>query len=218
MKQTHLIITLLLSLSLFSQAQEKKDYKELIATLDSIHYLDQTYREQSVELEKEYAWDSPEIQKLAQMELIQDSLNLIEVEKIIAEHGWLGPDLIGEKGNKTIFLVIQHADITTQEKYLPILKDAVQNGNTKGAYLALMEDRILIRHGEKQIYGSQIAMNYETNQFQLSPMIHPEDVDNRRNKIGLNPIADYLKIWDLTWDLEVFKKRMEQYDLEDAKK
>jgi hypothetical protein len=41
-----------------------------------------------------------------------------------------------------LFLVIQHSDSTTQEKYLPLLKQAVKDNRAFGHDLALLEDRV----------------------------------------------------------------------------
>lgn len=49
-------------------------------------------------------------------------------------------------------------------------------------------------------------------------MIDPDNVDKRRESVGLKPLAEYLQIWNLTWDLDKFKKRMEEYDLENGEK
>ncbi len=78
--------------------------------------------------------------------LYKDSKNLLIVKEIIDTKGWLGPDVIGEKGNTTLFLVIQHADPATQEKYLPVLRKAVQEGNAAPQDLALLEDRTGQQH------------------------------------------------------------------------
>ncbi len=217
MKQTYLIITLLLSISLFSQEQGKKNFQELIATLDSIHHLDQVYREQSRELEEIYDWNSDEMQNLWKVIHNQDSVNLIRVEKIINEYGWLGEEEVGKQGSKTLFLIIQHADIATQEKYLPVLQEAVKSGMAEGSFLAVMKDRILLRKGGKQVYGSQLETDPENGGYRVSAMIDPDLVDSRRKEVGLDSMSEYLKIWDLNWDLEAFKKRMEQYDLEKAR-
>lgn len=183
-------------------------YTELTSILDTIYHDDQQYREQSLELEKKYGWDSKQVQELWKLINLKDSLNLIRVEKILNGYGWLGPDVIGETGNKTLFLVIQHSGVETQEKYLPMLEEAVRNGNAKPAYFALLKDRVLIARGEKQIYGSQLELDPLTNQWVLSPMIDPDNVDKRRSEVGLQPINEYLKVWNLTWDAEAFKKRM----------
>ena len=192
--------------------------KDLVAILDTIYKEDQQYRLQSQELEKKYGWESTEVQTLWKTIQIKDSINLIKVKKILDEKGWLGPDIVGVKGNATLFLVIQHSDLQTQLKYIPLLRDAVKKGNAKPSDLALMEDRVLLAQGEKQIYGSQLETDFKTNLYVLSPMIDPDNVDKRRAEVGLKPIAEYLKFWDLAWDVENFKKRMEEYDLQKNKK
>ena len=198
--------------------QESTLNKELVAILDTIHQEDQKYREESQVIEKQYRWESKEVQDLWKIINVKDSINLIKVEKILAEYGWLGADIVGEVGNKTLFLVIQHANTQTQVKYLPMLREAVKNGKAKASYLALMEDKVLLAQGDKQIYGSQLQTNSETNKWELLPMIDPDNADKRRLEIGLKPLAEYLKSWDLTWDVENFKKRMEVYDSEKNKK
>ena len=198
--------------------QEPTLNKELVAILDTIYQEDQKYREESQDLEKKYGWNSKEVQDVWEIINVKDSINLIKVEKILAEYGWLGADIVGETGNKALFLVIQHSNTQTQVKYLPMLREAVKNGKAKASSLALMEDRVLLAQGEKQIYGSQLEMDFKTNLYVLSPMIDPDNVDKRRAEVGLKPIAEYLKFWDLTWDVEKFKKRMEIYDSEKNKK
>lgn len=195
-----------------------KQNSELIAILDTIHLEDQKYRLESQELENKYGWSSEEVQDIWKTIHIKDSINLIKVEKILDENGWLGPDVIGEEGNLTLFLVIQHAKVETQLKYLPMLRDAVKSGDAEASYLAMMEDRVLMYQGEKQIYGSQLEMDSKTKEYVVSPMIDPDNVDKRRAEVELMPMAEYLKIFDLTWDVEKFKKRMQEYDLEKGKK
>ena len=221
------ILFTLLSILFFSttfgqnpQTSEIGLNKDLVAILDTIRKEDKQYRLQSRELTKKYGWDSKEneVQTLFKTIQITDSIHLIKVEKILDEKGWLGPDIVGYYGNVTLFLVIQHADHQTRIKYIPMLRDAVKKGNARPQDLALMEDRVLIEQGEKQIYGSQLTMNSETNTMQLAPMIDHENADKRRSEVGLQPLAEYLKYDDLTWDVEKLKKRMEEYDLQKNKK
>jgi hypothetical protein len=70
----------------------------------------------------------------------KDSLNLIKVKKILNERGWLGEDIIGHYGNLTLFLVIQHSSLETQEKYSVMMKEAVKKGNASPSNFALLED------------------------------------------------------------------------------
>ena len=63
----------------------------------------------------------------------KDSINLIKVMKILDERGWLGKNVVGTQGNQTLFLVIQHADLEYQQKYLPMMREAVKDGNANPA-------------------------------------------------------------------------------------
>lgn len=180
--------------------------KPLAAKLDSIYIDDQKYRQQIGDIEKKFGWNSEEMQ--AHWKIIQekDSVNLIQVTGILDQYGWLGADVVGEQGNSTLFLVIQHADKLTQEKYLPMMRDAVKNGRAKGSSLALLEDRVALRQGKRQIYGSQIGRDETTNLYFVSPLEDPDNVDKRRAEVGLGPLADYVSNWNIKWDVEQYKK------------
>lgn len=182
--------------------------KPLVALLDSIHNEDQGLRQQIGEVEAQYGRDSQEMKELWREMARKDSMNLIVVERILNERGWLGADVVGPTGNSTLFLVIQHADLATQEKYLPMMREAVTNGKANGSDLALLEDRVLMRNGKRQLYGSQIGRDPKTGEFYLSPVEDPDQLDVRRASMGLGPIADYLGNWDMKWDLETYKKEL----------
>lgn len=180
--------------------------KEIISQLDSIHFLDQKYREQSIEIANEYGYDSQESMAIWDSINYYDSINVIKVTDLIDKFGWLGASVVGEKGNKTIWLVIQHADSETQEKYLPIMQESVAKGETKASYLALMEDRLLLAQGKKQIYGSQLKTDQRTGEIYVLPIEDPDNVDKRRVEVGLEPLSEYLKFWNLDWDVDEHKK------------
>ncbi len=191
---------------------EKYFDKALVAQLDTIYQLDQNYRNQIDEIEEKYGWESDEMK--AHWKIIQekDSLNLLKVSKILDERGWLGAEVVGNQGNSALFLVIQHADIETQEKYLPMMREAVKAGNARSSSLALLEDRVALRKGEKQIYGSQVSRDTESGEYYVLPLIDPDNVDKRRAEVGLDPIQNYISNWGMTWDVEDYKKRLPEYE------
>ena len=184
---------------------EAKWNKPLVARLDSIYTDDQKYRQQLKEIEKKFGWDSKEMQSHWKIITEKDSLNLIKVKAILDKYGWLGPDEISDQGNSTLFLVIQHSDQLTQEKYLPLMREAVKNGKAKGSSLALLEDRVALGQGKRQIYGSQIGRNQETKNYFVLPLDDPENVDKRRAEVGLGLLAEYVKRWNIKWDVEQYK-------------
>jgi hypothetical protein len=196
-------------LNLIKQNKEKAEAKlekPLVAQLDSIYTEDQQYRQQIGDIEKKFGWDSKEMKAHWKIINEKDSINLIKIKAILDTRGWLGTDIIGEKGNSTLFLVIQHSDIATQEKYLPMMRVAVKNGKAQGNNLALLEDRVALRQGKKQIYGSQIDRDPQTQLYYVSPLDDPDNVDKRRAEVGLQPLAEYISHWQIKWDIKQYKK------------
>jgi hypothetical protein len=185
---------------------EKDLIKPLVEMLDSVYVDDQRGRRELSGIAEEYGWDSPEMKvKWAEIHLL-DSINLQKVTQILDEYGWLGTDKVGGRGNMAIFLVIQHADLEYQVKYLPMMREAVKAGNARGSSLALLEDRVALRQGKRQIYGSQIGRDPETNEHFVLPLDDPIHVDERRTEVGLPPLADYVKRWEIDWDPEAYLK------------
>jgi hypothetical protein len=172
----------------------EKENKELIAILDSIYQEDQKYRIQLDEIEKEFGGESDEVESLWKIINEKDSLNQIVVKNILDENGWPGVDVVGENGNTTIFLVIQHSDLATQEKYLPMMRQAVKEGNAFAKDFAYLEDRVALRKGGKQIYGTQVELDKETGEYYAPSLIDPENVDKRRAEVGLFPLEVYFAI------------------------
>lgn len=191
---------------------EKYLDKSLVESLSTIYDDDQTYRLQDGEVEKKYGRNSEELKAHRILIHTKDSINLIKVKKILDERGWLGKEIVGEKGNLTLFLVIQHSDLEAQLKYLPMIREAVIKGDVNASYFALLEDRVALRQGEKQIYGSQLTRDKETGEYFVSPLIDPENVDKRRHEVGLGPISDYLTYWGMVWDIKKHKQRIKNKD------
>ncbi|WP_316827328.1 DUF6624 domain-containing protein [Pedobacter miscanthi] len=208
MRFIYLLITFLLFANTsFGQID---DHDMLIKKLDTIRALDQLYRGRLNDIRSHFAGDSTKLKDTLQKQFKlmnkTDSLNLITVSAIINQYGWLSAEEIGEDANSTLFLVIQHADLKTQEKYLPIMRIAAKNKKLKASSLALLEDRIAMFQGRKQIYGSQVAWNMQTNKYTIMPMIDPDHIDTRRADIGLGSYAAYLIDLGITWDVEQYKK------------
>ncbi len=191
--------------------------EQLVSILDTIYEADQGSRLQADEIEKKYGLESEEMKSFVKIIQKQDSINVINVKNILDEHGWLGPDIVGNEGNLTLFLVIQHSYPETQVKYLPMMREAVKNGNAHPSHLALLEDRVALGKGEKQIYGSQIGQDQETGEYYVLPLIDPDNVDERREEVGLGPIQDYIYMWGLTWDLKAHKKRIIEFETNQKK-
>ncbi len=126
-----------------------------------------------------------------------DSLNRIIVFGLLDQEGW--PANLSEKANQAIWIVIDHSDADNQKKYLPLVKQKSEEGVLTKADFAILKDRVLMKDGKPQIYGTQIKLSAVyigedlTTQFFLWPVENPEALDSLRNTIGLPPIKDYLQ-------------------------
>lgn len=193
------------------QEKREKNYdRQLIAQLNEIVEKDQKYRIQIDSIQNQFGMNSKEMKAHWKLISKTDKENLKIIRKILDQRGWLGADIIGRKGNMTLFLVIQHSDLKTQQNYLPMMRDAVQKGNAFGSDLALLEDRVAIGLGKPQIYGSQIGSNEDGTAYVFA-LIDPDNVDKRRASVNLGPIAEYVSHFGLTWDLEEYKKQLPRY-------
>lgn len=129
-----------------------------------------------------------------------DSLNILVVKDIISKYGWISSKIVGEKANSALFLAIQHSSDADREYFLPLMRLAVKNNAASTKDLALLEDRVAINDGRKQIYGTQIGFDDKTNKYYVLPIDNPKKVDERRANVGLPSMASYLSQWNLKWD------------------
>lgn len=59
----------------------------------------------------------------------------------------------------------------------------------------MLEDRVRIKEGKPQLYGSQLS----GNPLCFDPIEDEAHVDERRRSIGLEPLADYAKRFGLAY-------------------
>jgi hypothetical protein len=208
-KKTKFLLCLIFTLN--SSFGQNKIYDSLIYQLQIIESDDQSTRIQIDLIRKQFANDSSilsdQLKSLWKIMRIKDSINLIKVSAIIDKNGWLGSEDIGDDANSTLFIVIQHADLKTQEKYLPLMRNAVKNGKAKARSLALLEDRVALREGKKQIYGTQVFQNIKTNEYFVLPLDDPYNVDLKRAEVGLQTLSIYLEDnFKTKWDVAQYLK------------
>lgn len=207
-KTFYLLFAFVLSIQLRLSAQvtsfeidsSKIDWK-LAKALDTIYKDDQVDRTKLVLLIKNKGVQT-QIDSLKNIVITNDKKNLEKANNIIEKYGWLGPQDVGFYGSQALFLVIQHADLATQKKYYPIIKNAEKEGKILSSNVAILEDRIAMREGQKQIYGSQGFKDKVTGTNYIYPIENPDELDKRRKSMGLNPMIEYNK----NWNLEQYKK------------
>lgn len=162
--------------------------------LEQIGVEDQTLRLLLPEVGKQFGMGSSQDNYIWSLIHRQDTICLIKTIQILEEYGWLGISRVGNAANQALWLVIQHAELATQEKYLPLLKESVESGESEGWHLAFLEDRILMRNKKNQIYGSQATPDRASGKMKIYPIDDVKNVNQRRTKIGLEPIEEFAKM------------------------
>ena len=121
-----------------------------------------------------------------------DEKNLRMLERIVSELGWPERTSFGDKAASAAFLVLQHSDLSFQKKYLPLVRAAAIKGEMSLSSLALLEDRVRVSDGGKQLFGSQLTTNI-AGEWEPLPIEDEQHVSARRAAAGMEPLSDYLQ-------------------------
>lgn len=124
----------------------------------------------------------------------EDHRNQELVISIIEKCGMPTLKEVTQKHMDAIWLGLQHTDKKNRKKYFPQIEKAVENGDLSKQKYALMKDRILMDEGKPQVYGSQIKNG------KLYNLENPETVNERRKKMGMETIEDYLNKFNIPFN------------------
>jgi len=214
-----LLFTLFLAMACANKNKPKEKQnsiaitEDLIAVLDTIWSTEQTPITLRDSLIQKYGADSKEAQVQQEIYKKNHAINEKRIKEILDKNGWPDKNIIGEQGNWTICNVIQHSDNEIRIKYLPMMRQAVKDKKLEARFLVRAEDRIATERGDPQIYGGQMKYYPETKSFNVWPVYDPVNIDKRRAKIGLGPIAEHLRDrFDFEWNLEEQIKRTAEFE------
>ena len=127
--------------------------------------------------------DVQRIEMLARRTMETDSTNLVTINYILSRVGYPGRDRVGEFASQTAWMIFQHNDLDHQKLFLPQMEEAVANGYVSPIYLAMLKDRIDVREGRPQKYGTQMD-----GEGRLCPLLDALRVNEWRKEVGLPPI------------------------------
>ena len=131
-----------------------------------------------------------------------DSLNRVAVDSLL-QNGW--PDGLSEQSNRTIWLIIDHADVEYQERYLPLIGQQAVQGTISPSDYATLLDRVNVRRQRPQRFGTQTG--YKQRDDEVFTFVYPiEDIDaldSLRLSVGLDSMHLYLRQVSETLGTEV---------------
>jgi hypothetical protein len=188
-----LVFVFSLSLGLLAHVSWAGDAPPLKQRLLDMLERDQRHRNEASALEDRLGHESPEVQALWEKQVALDRQNLSELLAILESSGWPRRSEVGSDAAMAAFLVVQHGDLETQKRFLPALRLRVDEGEAQASHWALLLDRVRMREGLPQVYGSQVVWSEADSRLQLHPVEDPTRVDARRAEVGLPPLAEYLR-------------------------
>ena len=131
-----------------------------------------------------------------------DSLNRVAVDSLL-QNGW--PDGLSKQSNRTIWLIIDHADVEYQERYLPLIEQQAVRGTINPSDYATLLDRVNVRCQRPQRFGTQTG--YKQRDDEVFTFVYPiEDIDaldSLRLSVGLDSMHLYLRQVSETLGTEV---------------
>lgn len=161
-----------------------------------IHERDQQIRQELIILQRAFITEQraelvDSIMMLSEAMDSIDNLNRCIVDSLLRE-GW--PEGLSENSSNTLWLVIDHADVDYQERYLPLIEQQVERGTISASDYATLADRIDVRRQRPQRYGTQTGYTQRNDQFfcYVYPVANVESLDSLRLSVGLDSMHIYL--------------------------
>ena len=158
-------------------------HPELAAELSAMREADQ-------EVRKRWLKDQKNAAIKAEIEAL-DAKHVGRLREILAQYGWPGKSMVGEKPGGAAWMIAQHGGPEFLAQTLPLMYEAVTKRELDEGLYATSLDRVLVQQGKKQVYGTQFDTDAATGKCEPKPIEDPERVDERRIRAGMGPLAEY---------------------------
>lgn len=122
-----------------------------------------------------------------------DSARTRWVRAAIGRHGWPLRAAAGDSAVQAAWLILQHTpDTAWQAAMLPELERLARTGELQPAGVAMLMDRVLVQRKQPQRYGSQFSV--VNGRLVPDPIDDLARLDARRGSVGLQPMAEYVRL------------------------
>ncbi len=222
MKQIFLSILLILSISLKAQSVQEID-----SLLTGAYERDQKVRTESLTLMNRLnsaGADGMTASAIDSLMLLQEQTQTIDKENQILVASILKkglPEGLSAQSYKAIWLIVDHAGLKFQKKHLPAMEEAVRKELISAGDYAVLTDRIRMREGKPQRYGTQsYTVTIDGRQvIYIWPVEDAEMLNDLRSEIGAGDIETYIQVLkatagcDVIYDPELTVRQMKKMGL-----
>ena len=131
-----------------------------------------------------------------------DKPNTRRLEEIVRKVGVPDVKMVGADGMDAFYLVLQHSQsVALKKKSLKGIKRAFKAKELRPMDYANFTDRLLVNLGKPQVYGSNF--DFKDGKLVMSRTKDVGNLDVRRKKLGLPPIAEYARVLKEMYKMQV---------------
>lgn len=131
-------------------------------------------------------------------EINQENERLLD--SIVTVKGWPKISQVGNAASAGAFLIVQHAPLETQQKYLPIIRKRCEEKEARWENYAHVYDRIQMLTGKPQLYGTQCEYFGASREMRFYPIEDEANVNKRRAEFGMRPIEEYAEMMGFEYE------------------
>lgn len=188
-----------------------RDIRKIDSLLTEAYARDQAVREASVDLMNRLnraGADQVPASVIDSLMLLQEQTRRIDRENQVLAASVLKdglPEGMSPRSYKAIWLIVDHAGLKFQKKYLPAMEEAARSGLIGADDFAVLTDRIRMKEGKPQRYGTQsYTVTVDGKQVvYIWPVEDARKLGELRREIGAVPIEAYVGLLQETFGCEV---------------
>jgi hypothetical protein len=133
------------------------------------------------------------------LKLLMQEQSQKELDGLLARKGWPRAADVGPEAAFAAYLVLMHGSYDLQEKYMPAIWQACKAKELPWERYANIFDRCLFNQNKPQRYGTHTRYNERTKREELYPLEDESKVNEWRKELGLPPLEEYLKTFDIVF-------------------
>lgn len=137
------------------------------------------------------------IKTMSRMQTV-DERNVMRLTNLLDDCGWQAG--LADTAHKAIFMILQHAPDSIMRHYFPQVEEKAALGLVDSSDWAMMHDRLAMRAGIPQRFGTQTYANEEDVNM-VWPVENADSVDHWRAAVGLPRMSDYFQLSKEAYDI-----------------
>jgi len=113
------------------------------------------------------------------------------MKRVVREIGWPTISKVGTKASQAAWLLVQHSpDLAFQKQCLNLMR-RVGEGDVNRGNIAYLTDRVRMREGQPQVYGTQFVQSKENpNMWEPYQIEDQKNMPRLREAMALNTIEE----------------------------